>query len=61
MKHFKCPHNKFQSISDEAYCRECKSFIFSIEETTRREMKLNRLITNNPKFFVTIEFMETFK
>lgn len=61
MRSFKCPHNEFQAIGDEIYCRKCKSLIFSVEETTRREIKLARLIFNNPKIVVTIKFMETFK
>ncbi|RLG09562.1 hypothetical protein DRN73_09695 [Candidatus Pacearchaeota archaeon] len=61
MKHFKCPHNELQANCEEVYCRKCKSLIFSIEETKRREMKLNKMITKNPKFVVTIKFMENFK
>jgi hypothetical protein len=60
MKHFSCPHNEFQAICNEVYCRQCKCLIFSEEETTRREMKLAKLITNNPKIIVTIKWLETF-
>ena len=64
MKHtFSCPHMKIELFgrNQEVYCRKCKSLIFSEEETKRREMKLNQMITKNPKFVVTIKFMETFK
>lgn len=60
MKTFKCPHNEFQAIGEEAYCRQCKCLIFSVEETKRREMKLNQLIFNNPKIVVTIKFLKGF-
>lgn len=60
MKTFKCPHNEFQAIGDEAYCRQCRSLIFSIEETKIREMKLNNIIFNNPKIILTIKFLERF-
>lgn len=61
MKTFKCPHNEIKADCEEVYCRQCNSLIFSIEETKRREIKLSRLITNNPRVVVTIKFMETFK
>ena len=60
MNNFKCPHNEFQAIGDEAYCRQCKSLIFSVEETKRREMKLAKYISLNPKIMITIKFLETF-
>lgn len=58
-----CIHKVFHNYGShlEIYCRQCNSFIFTEEETKRREMKINTLIFNNPKIVVTIKFMETFK
>ena len=38
MKHFKCSHNEIKADCKEVYCRHCKSLIFSVEETKRREI-----------------------
>ena len=41
---FTCPHGTSYALigSDhEYYCRECKSLIFSKEETEKEEVKLN--------------------
>ncbi len=41
---FICPHEEFEVLGcgQQVYCRQCKSIIFSEEETHREEMQLNR-------------------
>lgn len=57
---FICPHSELHALCKEIYCRQCRSLIFSIEETKKREMKLAQLIYNNPKIVITIKFLEKF-
>ncbi len=44
MKHtYKCPHEEFEVYGSHqrVYCRQCKSIVFSVEETKRQEKELN--------------------
>lgn len=40
---YKCPHEEFtvNGSDQQVYCRQCKSLIYSVEETTKQEMSLN--------------------
>lgn len=42
---YKCPHGTSEALigSDhECYCNQCKSIIYSEEETIKQEMSLNK-------------------
>jgi Zn finger protein HypA/HybF involved in hydrogenase expression len=48
MKHiYKCQHISFEVYGNEqeVYCRRCKSFIFSIEETEKLELRIAKGFT----------------
>lgn len=43
-KTFKCPHIEIEvfGCDQEVYCKQCKSLIFSVEETERQERIINK-------------------